>query len=266
MRPVGMYAGTAPLARRSHDSLTMPIATGTTVKVKVSDLTATARRQWLREHPDTDPGACYVTGVVVGRAGAWTHVRFSDAHPEISGNVSLKAGSLQSQGRAPGSGAPGAPRSQPDRRNTDTIRDAELEEDEDVDDAEETYCGGGALGLSCLPACCCCCTALIISAAEPAAAGCGPYGGDLGGLLELQQDLEGGGGGGWCPCNSKSSQGFPVDTLMGWSCPWRRNRRAQQRSGQHAALHGASGTANQRSCLPLRRLLLLPTVVVGLSA
>ena len=48
---------------------------------------------------------------------------------------------------------------------------------------------------ACLPACCCCCTALIISAAEPAAAGCGPYGGDLGGLLELQQDLEGGGGG-----------------------------------------------------------------------
>ena len=62
--------------------------------------------------------------------------------------------------------------------------------------AAATYCGGGALGLSCLPACCCCCTALIISAAEPAAAGCGPYGGDLGGLLELQQDLEGGGGGG----------------------------------------------------------------------
>ena len=95
--------------------------------------------------------------------------------------------------------------------------------------AAATYCGGGALGLSCLPACCCCCTALIISAAEPAAAGCGPYGGDLGGLLELQQDLEGGGG--WCPCNSKSSQGFPVDTLMGWSCPWRRNRRAQQVRG-----------------------------------
>ena len=80
---------------------------------------------------------------------------------------------------------------------------------------------------ACLPAClpaCCCCTALIISAAEPAAAGSGPYGGDLGGLLELQQDLEwgggvgwgggGGGGGGWCPCNGKSSQGFPVDTLM----------------------------------------------------
>ena len=80
-----------------------------------------------------------------------------------------------------------------------------------------------------LPACCCCCTALIISAAEPAAAGSGPYGGDLGGLLELQQDLEwgvggGGGGGGGA---GESSQGFPVDTLMGWSCPWRRNRRAQ---------------------------------------
>ena len=154
MRPVGMYAGTTPLARRSHDSLTMPIATGTTVKVKVSDLTATARRQWLREHPDTDPGACYVTGVVVGRAGAWTHVRFSDAHPEISGNVSLKAGSLQSQGRAPGSGAPGAPRSQPDRRNTDTIRDAELELRTKTltMPRRPTYCGGGALGLSCLPA------------------------------------------------------------------------------------------------------------------
>ena len=49
--------------------------------------------------------------------------------------------------------------------------------------------------LSCLPACCCC-TALIISAAEPAAAGSGPWGGDLGDPLELQQDLEGGGGGG----------------------------------------------------------------------
>ena len=32
--------------------------------------------------------------------------------------------------------------------------------------------------------------ALIISAAEPATAGSGPCGGDLGGPLELQQDLE----------------------------------------------------------------------------
>ena len=49
------------------------------------------------------------------------------------------------------------------------------------------------------------------------------------GLLELLG--RGGGGGGWCPCNGKSSQGFPVDNLVGCSCPWRRNRRAQQFRG-----------------------------------
>ena len=141
VRPVGMYAGTAALARRSHDLLTMQMAAGATVKVKVSDLADTDKRKYVWMCLDTASGACYVTGVVVGRAGAWTHTRFSDAHPEIPGNASLKAGSLQSQGRAPGSGGPGAPLSQPDPWNTDALRDAELEEDEDVDDAEEADLG-----------------------------------------------------------------------------------------------------------------------------
>ena len=136
-----MYAGTAALARRSPDVLTMPMAAGATVKVKVSDLADTDKRKYVWMCLDTASGACSVTGVVVGRDGAWTHTRFSDAHPEIPGNVSLKAGSLQSQGRAPGSGGPGAPLSQPDPWNTDALRDAELEEDEDVDDAEEADFG-----------------------------------------------------------------------------------------------------------------------------
>ena len=88
--------------------------------------------------------------------------------------------------------------------------------------AAATYCGGGALGLSCLPAAAAALpllsllrSQLLLVAGHTVATSAA-----FGGLLELQQDLEfggGGGGGGWCPCNGKSSQGFPVDTLMGWS-------------------------------------------------
>ena len=75
----------------------------------------------------------------------------------------------------------------------------------------------------------------------------------------------GGGGGGWCPCNS--SQGFPVDNLVGWSqqargggrscsveCPGigalqasRANQRSEAHRGHHVKPPIASGMVHTRS-------------------
>ena len=71
-----------------------------------------------------------------------------------------------------------------------------------------------------LLASCCCCTAICFpdSAAEPAAAdsGPGPQAGHGVATSAARWSFSRtwSGGGGWCPCNGKSSQGFPIDTLM----------------------------------------------------
>eukprot|EP00873_Tetraselmis_striata_P004862 jgi/Tetstr1/425126/TSEL_015588.t1 len=72
----------------------MPLPVGTHVTAKAANLSAEARRAWVRRHPGEAPEGAVLTGVVTGHAGAWTQVSFAAAHPDRPMPISLKSATL----------------------------------------------------------------------------------------------------------------------------------------------------------------------------
>ena len=83
----------------------------------VDNLTATAKRQWVRAHVNEPCLGVRVTGVVTGHKISWTHDSFQESHPEIVGDVSIKQQHLTVLADAEPTAPQAVPQGVPDVRN-----------------------------------------------------------------------------------------------------------------------------------------------------